>query len=73
MSSAHVCGAECQLPSGRCLEEFVREHPLGATLAKIGAELGLCSERVRQIEVSALRKLRAGLDGDDAAEGERAA
>lgn len=38
---------------------FVAQHPSGATLEVVGDALGLCRERVRQVEESALRKFRA--------------
>lgn len=40
--------------------EVVAAHPDGMTLEEIGDILGLTRERVRQIEASALRKLRKG-------------
>ena len=40
----------------RC-QRFVRDHPGGATLEEVGAELGVTRERVRQIEGKALRRL----------------
>jgi len=41
-----------------CALNFVDEHPGGATLEEVGEELLLTRERVRQIEVAALRKLK---------------
>jgi DNA-directed RNA polymerase sigma subunit (sigma70/sigma32) len=32
------------------------------TLEEVGQELGVCRERVRQIELSALKKVRAALE-----------
>lgn len=39
-------------------QEFVRENPEGATLEAVGEQLGLCRERINQIERAALKKLR---------------
>ncbi len=41
--------------------DFIQEHPDGATLEEIADHLGLTKERVRQIEETALLKLSAGL------------
>jgi len=41
-----------------CALKFVDSHPGGATLEEVGEELLLTRERVRQIEVKALEKLR---------------
>lgn len=41
--------------------QVVADHPEGMTLEQIGAKMGITRERVRQIEASALEKLRAGL------------
>lgn len=38
-------------------QRFVAEHPGGATLDEVGEFFGISRERVRQIEVQALRKL----------------
>lgn len=37
---------------------FVKRHPDGATLDQVGEVLGMCRERVRQVEEQILRKLR---------------
>jgi len=37
---------------------FVRNHPDGGTLEEVGVMLGVTRERIRQIEMMALRKLR---------------
>jgi hypothetical protein len=42
----------------------VKAHPYGMTLEEIGAEMGITRERVRQIETSALGKLREDTGGD---------
>jgi hypothetical protein len=41
-----------------CALDFVDSHPGGATLEEVGAELTLTRERVRQIEVTAMAKLK---------------
>lgn len=56
-------GPRARLASGfillerNCALNFVDTHPGGATLEEVGEELLLTRERVRQIEVAALRKL----------------
>ena len=42
-----------------CALDFVEDHPDGATLEEVGAALLLTRERVRQIEESALQKVRS--------------
>jgi hypothetical protein len=42
----------------------VRKHPCGMTLEEIGAHMGITRERVRQIENSALAKLKENTGGD---------
>jgi len=42
-----------------CALDFVDRFPSGATLEEVGDELLLTRERVRQIEVKALQKLKA--------------
>lgn len=42
----------------------MREHPCGMTLEEIGACMGITRERVRQIENSALQKLRDNSGSD---------
>ena len=42
-------------------QRIVRDNPDGATLEIIGATMGVCRERIRQIEEEALEKLRLGL------------
>jgi hypothetical protein len=39
-------------------QDFVARHPGGATLAEVGDALGLVRERVRQVEETAMIKLR---------------
>lgn len=48
-------------------QDFVAQHPEGATLEQIGAFFGVTREWVRQLEARALEKLRAGatLEGFD--------
>jgi hypothetical protein len=41
------------------VKAFVREHPDGATLEEVAQALGLTKQRIHQIEVEALNKLRA--------------
>jgi predicted transcriptional regulator len=41
-----------------CVAESVRLHPDGMTLHEVGVLVGLSRERIRQIEESALRKIR---------------
>ena len=43
---------------------FFVESPHGSTLQRIGREMGLCKERIRQLQNAALKKLRAALDAD---------
>lgn len=57
-STARVC-VSCG-DDGITWEEcyaFVDSHPSGATLDEVGQALGVCRERIRQIEAVALRKL----------------
>ncbi|MBZ0116592.1 MAG: hypothetical protein K8H88_06350 [Sandaracinaceae bacterium] len=42
----------------RAAQAFVAEHPDGATLEQVGLALGVTRERVRQIELDALRHFR---------------
>lgn len=42
----------------------MKAHPHGMTLEEIGAAMGITRERVRQIETSALMKLRQDSGGD---------
>lgn len=62
-------------PDGVTYEDmiaFIDKHPDGATLEEVGEVLGITRERVRQIEFSALRKLRRELaKGDVNAPGEQ--
>ena len=58
----HECTGACELPSGRCLWEFIAAHDGGATLEQVSVEFRLTSERIRQIEALALRKVRAALE-----------
>lgn len=44
---------------GNCALHFVDANPWGATLEDIGEELLLTRERVRQIELAAIKKLRS--------------
>lgn len=44
--------------------DIVKANPDGMTLEEIGAHLGITRERVRQIEASALMKLREAEGGD---------
>lgn len=46
-------------------QKVVDEHPDGMTLEQVGDVLGITRERVRQIEVIALQKLRSGIGLDD--------
>ena len=48
-----------------CALDFVDRHPDGATHVEIGAEIGVCRERVRQIEKRALDKLRSRCSPDE--------
>jgi len=43
-------------------KQAVLDHPDGMTLEEVGKYLGVTRERVRQIEVIALRKLRTGIN-----------
>lgn len=45
-------------------QRAVREHPAGMTLEEIGACMNITRERVRQIEHSALAKLKQNSGGD---------
>lgn len=54
-------------------QAFVDAHPEGATLAEVAEALGLVRERVRQIEETALRKIRRAEGADDEPEDSRAA
>ena len=53
-------------PTWEEVAAFVEEHPDGARLEEIAAVLGLCRERVRQIEAVALRKLGEAMRGHEA-------
>lgn len=57
----HVCSPDCALPSGECVEAWIDAHPDGGTLAEVGAEFGLTSERVRQIERDALTRIAVAM------------
>jgi RNA polymerase primary sigma factor len=52
------------LEAGIISRRFLVESPHGMTLQRIGHEMGLCKERIRQLQNTALRKLRAALDAD---------
>ena len=61
-------GFACIEPSGRfkdarqravILERHLRDEPL--SLAEMGEQFGVCRERVRQIEVEALKNLKKAL------------
>ena len=52
------------------VEEFIHQHPNGASMVEIGEALGITRERVYQILRKALAKcqvaaLRAGINADD--------
>jgi len=64
-----MCEHRCCVgyPRGGCAFAFVDAHPCGANLSEVGDALGVCRERIRQIEVQALRNFaraarRMGLD-----------
>lgn len=45
----------------RVAQDFVAEHPAGATLEEVGEVFALTRERIRQIEAKAMRRLVARL------------
>lgn len=56
--SAHL-GRHAAMTSGwSCARDVATAHPDGLSLAEVGDLLGVTRERVRQLEVSALLKLR---------------
>lgn len=48
-----------------CALDIAEEHPDGKPLSHIGKHFGLTRERIRQIEVAALKKIRKEYDLDD--------
>jgi Zn finger protein HypA/HybF involved in hydrogenase expression len=42
------------------VQDIVKKHPDGMTLEQVGSALGITRERVRQIEVAALYKMKTG-------------
>lgn len=42
------------------VQDIVKKHPDGMTLEQVGSALGITRERVRQIEVAALHKMKTG-------------
>lgn len=48
------------------VQRFVEEHPDGAERGEVAAFFGLSNERIRNLEVSALRKMREAMGADAA-------
>jgi len=44
--------------SPSCILDIIDQHPDGMTHTEVGDILGLCRERIRQIENSAMRKVK---------------
>jgi len=44
-------------PPNEAVEQFIRQHPDGATYAEVAAVLGCSHQRVRIIEINAFAKL----------------
>jgi hypothetical protein len=63
---AHIpdAWADLEWETHRDAQGAVQSHPFGMTLEEIGACMGITRERVRQIENSALSKLRENTGGD---------
>lgn len=57
--------ADLPYDAHREAQRIVRDNPDGMTLEEVGGVLGVTRERIRQIEVSAIRKFCAGYDPGD--------